>query len=337
ETPAPRPIDDAVTLRAAHQERLAHQVERQAGLNFDLARRCAAQTAQISVLAQIGEKFLGGNVDRDALHAELVTQYLDATGFSSGAILIAGENGRLTLSAQAGFSASVADELPRFFERGGRFAEIIAQGEPLCFTSASSAQNQTRGLLSFLDAETVFISPLRFGSQDLGLMLVTSRVALGDSDWLVFAKAITHEITQVMALNDSIARLRYLASYDTLTGLANRAHLLTQLQKAAGTGGSGALYLFNLDHFQKINNTLSFQNGNVLLKEVAARLRANVPAGATIARLGADEFAVWRRDTISMEAIHRAAREMLKSLEPTFKLAGLSIALRATVGIATMT
>ena len=337
EAPAPRPIDDAAALSAAHQERLARQLERQTDLNYDLARRCSAQTAQISVLGQIGEKFIGGSIDRDELHSELVTQYLNATGFSAGAILVAGERGRLSVSAQVGLAAPVSAALPKFFDSGGLFTEIMSQGESLCITPVSSPNDRSHELLSLLDAQTILISPLRFGDQELGLMLVSSRVVLGVSDWLDFAKAITHEITQVMALNDSMTRLRYLASYDTLTGLGNRAYLNSELQKAAAAGCTGTLYLLNIDGFQEINNTLSFLNGNILLQQVAARLRANVPSGATIARLGADEFAIWRTDTASTEAIHGAAREMLKSLEPTFRLAGLPIALRATVGIAVMT
>ena len=329
-------IDNAASLREAHQERVARHFERQTGLNYELARRCATQSAQISVLAQMSENFLDGSISRATLHNKLLAQYIDAVGFSCGAILSFERERRLVTSAQIGFREPAANLLSGFFEPSGPLGEVIRGGEPLYIASRSSGAAPAREFLSAIGAETAFISPLRFGREELGIVLLASRTPVGDSEWITSARAVTQQIAQVMALSQSISRLQKMASFDTLTGLPNRAYLDWQLQKAVTEGRGIALYLLNLNRFQEINNTFGASNGNVLLRQVAARLRANAPAEAVVARLAGDEFALLRSDTMSAESVHRAASQTLGGLESTFKLSGLPIALRATMGIVVM-
>jgi len=336
DAPLPAPSADAYSLREDHQKRMARQLDRQAQLNYELARRCAAQKAQLSVLTQMGETFLNGTVNREALHTELVAQYVDVTGFSQGAILLADGDQQLTVSAKVGFADAVAKSLPRWFAHDGRLRAAMLQGEPVCLTAAPGGDEATKQLLTSLNAESVLISPLRSGADELGVIIVTSQTPVLDSEWLSFSKAVTNQIAQVIALNQAITRLNYIGSYDPLTQLPNRASLQEQLRHRSAAGRRITLFLLNLDRFREINNALTYRNGNMLLGQVAGRLQASLPADAVVARLGADEFAVLRDDIASMEDLHRNARDILKSLEPTFKLAGLPIALRATMGIVFM-
>jgi diguanylate cyclase (GGDEF)-like protein/PAS domain S-box-containing protein len=91
-------------------------------------------------------------------------------------------------------------------------------------------------------------------------------------------------------------RIKELAFYDALTGLPNRTLLLDNLKEAltasARHGTSGALLFIDLDHFKTLNDTLGHDKGDLLLQEVAKRLTASIPAGATVARVGGDEFVV---------------------------------------------
>jgi diguanylate cyclase (GGDEF)-like protein len=336
DAPPPAPSTEAYSLHEDHQKRMARQLERQAQLNYELARRCAAQKAQLSVLTQMGETFLNGTVNRAALHTELIAQYVDVTGFSQGAILLADGDQRLIVSANVGFSDAVVKTLPRWFAHDGRLRAAMLQGEPVCLTAAPGGDEATNQLLTSLNAESAIISPLRSDADELGVIILTSQTPVLDSEWLSFSKAVTNQIAQVIALNQAITRLNYIGSHDPLTQLPNRASLQEQLHHRSAAGRRITLFLLNLDHFQEINNALTYRNGNVLLGQVAARLQASLPAEAVVARLGADEFAVLRDDIASMEDLHRHARDILKSLEPTFKLAGLPIALRATMGIAFM-
>ena len=109
--------------------------------------------------------------------------------------------------------------------------------------------------------------------------------------------------------------LRYLANYDTLTGLPNRALLSERLGRAiirARRQETRVAVLFlDLDRFKDINDSLGHAAGDRLLKAAASRLQSTVSASDTVARLGGDEFTVVLEDVESLVAVERMAREIL--------------------------
>ena len=82
---------------------------------------------------------------------------------------------------------------------------------------------------------------------------------------------------------------RRLADTDPLTGLLNRRAFL---EKAIGREGGQALHIADLDHFKSVNDTLGHDGGDEVLRVFARMLRAAVPAGALVARIGGEEFAL---------------------------------------------
>src|SRR5713226_8626262 len=86
------------------------------------------------------------------------------------------------------------------------------------------------------------------------------------------------------------------ALHDALTGLPNRALLLDRLEQALRTARRLAtplaLLVTDLDRFKEINDTFGHQAGDLLIGEVARRIRAELRETDTVARLGGDEFAV---------------------------------------------
>jgi len=95
-------------------------------------------------------------------------------------------------------------------------------------------------------------------------------------------------------------KIQYLAFYDPLTQLPNRQMLLDRLQSAVGEGArarDGALMFIDLDNFKVLNDTLGHQKGDLLLQQVARRLRHCVAKGDLVARLGGDEFVVLLENT----------------------------------------
>lgn len=83
-----------------------------------------------------------------------------------------------------------------------------------------------------------------------------------------------------------------LASTDSLTGLLSRTAFLNELDLASEREDSSALALIDLDGFKAINDTFGHPTGDIVLHEVAGRLRRSMPQGTSIGRLGGDEFAV---------------------------------------------
>jgi diguanylate cyclase (GGDEF)-like protein/PAS domain S-box-containing protein len=95
-------------------------------------------------------------------------------------------------------------------------------------------------------------------------------------------------------------KIQYLAFYDPLTQLPNRQMLLDRLDEAVGEhahGRDGALMFIDLDNFKVLNDTLGHQKGDLLLQQVARRLRNCVAKGDLVARLGGDEFVVLLENT----------------------------------------
>jgi len=91
-------------------------------------------------------------------------------------------------------------------------------------------------------------------------------------------------------------RLHHMAYHDYLTDLPNR-RLLREilngaLQHHRTTGQLGAIVFLDLDHFKTINDSLGHQVGDLLLQQIAERLRRALPESRCVSRLGGDEFAV---------------------------------------------
>ncbi len=123
--------------------------------------------------------------------------------------------------------------------------------------------------------------------------------------------------------------IRDLAFYDPLTGLPNRRLLIDRLaQELATTDRSGrydALLFVDMDNFKAVNDGLGHDAGDLLLVEVAHRLRGNVRESDTVARLGGDEFVVilddLADDDIQAAAIARQIGEkIIAALNEPFRL-----------------
>lgn len=113
--------------------------------------------------------------------------------------------------------------------------------------------------------------------------------------------------------------LRYLANYDTLTGLPNRTllgeRLAHALIRARRHGTRVALLFLDLDRFKHVNDSLGHAAGDRLLKAAAARIQANVRDIDTVARLGGDEFTVVAEDLTGRDEAERLARQLLEAFQ----------------------
>ncbi len=134
-------------------------------------------------------------------------------------------------------------------------------------------------------------------------------------------------------------QLESLANYDPLTGLANRAllmsHLQNSIEQARRMKSQIALIMFDLDRFKDINDSYGHGAGDELLTLVASRFTNRLREGDLIGRLGGDEFAVVLEHLTHPEDAGRLAKEMIETLGLEYKLSGGAlIHIGASAGIA---
>jgi len=116
---------------------------------------------------------------------------------------------------------------------------------------------------------------------------------LFEGEQVVQAYAVFQDITETYLLQQQV---RQMAFYDTLTQLPNRRLLLDRIDRALAackrSGDLGALMFLDLDNFKPLNDAHGHDAGDLLLTEVAKRLRSCVREQDTVARIGGDEFVV---------------------------------------------
>lgn len=146
--------------------------------------------------------------------------------------------------------------------------------------------------------------------------------------------AVSRDITERKMTED---RLMYLANFDSLTGLPNRALFRDRLRRAIAraqrNNGQVALLFLDLDRFKNINDSLGHHAGDQLLRGVSKRLLKNAREGDTVARLGGDEFTVILEGIESSEDAVAVARKILELMEAPFKLDGHEIVVSTSIGI----
>ncbi len=178
--------------------------------------------------------------------------------------------------------------------------------------------------------------PLLVAERVVGVLALCARQPLA-ADTLDALAAIVDAIAQGIERRRAAEALRHQALHDALTGLPNRTLPHDRLEQAlradARDAGGLALLLFDLDRFKEVNDTLGHQAGDLLLQEVAARVRGAVRASDTVARLGGDEFAVLLPGADAAGAV-AATHTLLAALATPIALDGQSLACTASIGIA---
>lgn len=137
-------------------------------------------------------------------------------------------------------------------------------------------------------------------------------------------------------------KLLYSASYDSLTGLANRTILSEKLINLIAslkheTSTKYALMLLDIDDFKMINDSLGHLAGDDLLAQVAKKIKAIDEDAELIARLGGDEFAIIQAYTDENQNHFKMAEKLIKSLEEEFIVHEMPLKTSMSIGIAEIT
>ncbi len=190
--------------------------------------------------------------------------------------------------------------------------------------------------------------PFIFVSGSIGEDTAVEAMKAGAHDYIMKANlkrllpAVERELREAelrRAHQQAEALIQRMAYYDPLTELPNRNRLHDRLLNAIrlddGQGTPMAVLLLDLDRFRAINNTLGYDQGDLLLQQVGVRLRGVFEEPALVARLSGDEFAILLPQVPPAVPIHALVEEkVMKALEAPFLIRGLPLSLEASIGIA---
>ena len=188
--------------------------------------------------------------------------------------------------------------------------------------------------------------PFIFVSGTIGEDTAVAAMKTGAQDYIMkgnlarLAPAVERELREAGVRRErhlASQRVAYLAYHDSLTDLPNRALFLDRLQQAILRSDRDerglSVLLIDLDGFKAINDAHGHHAGDMVLQEVATRLRAALRASDTVARLGGDEFAVLLPAT-DMNRAELAARKVLHDLEHPIVAGGRPLTVNASIGVA---
>ncbi|AZE96983.1 Sensory box/GGDEF family protein [Pseudomonas orientalis] len=152
-------------------------------------------------------------------------------------------------------------------------------------------------------------------------------------------EVVTHFVAvfaDISSLKLAQARLDYQAHHDPLTGLPNRTLFESRLQAALNgqqeSGNQGAVLFLDLDRFKHINDSLGHPVGDLLLKDIAVRLKDQLRDIDTVARLGGDEFIILLPGLQQASDAQYLANKLLDCFTPPFQAGEHEFFISASIG-----
>lgn len=164
----------------------------------------------------------------------------------------------------------------------------------------------------------------------------------GAQDYLVRGHLQDHLVHRILdysiQLKEARDQILLLSNRDPLTGSLNRAgfraHLERAMDRSERYGFKTALLYINMDQFANINDNYGEADGDLMIKTISRRLINKMRSTDSIARLGADEFAVVLEDVSSIADVEAIAEKMLSSISAPMILSEQQVSVEASVGAA---
>lgn len=341
--------ENQLRLIAMHAEKEAMEAQRE-------ATRIAQErlTCMISALSETNEAILHAET-REKLFDLVCEAAMVGGKFSGTSIALPDPGGKLLcVTAATGPSADLLRSFkmkisPENLEKRDMTATAFCTGQP-CISNDCHVDpllnSAYQDVLRSIGIHSAAALPMLIHGQTAGVLLFLS------AERNTFTPEFV-ELLQRLAGNVSFAlenfdqadekaraeeRIKYLATHDSLTDLPNRAmfnQLLSYSIKTAERFQRRCAVLFiDLDRFKIINDSLGHDAGDILLIEMATRLRSGVRANDVVARLGGDEFMVLLNEVSENNDVREVANHLLLMLGKPMELCGQDCRVTASIGIA---
>jgi diguanylate cyclase (GGDEF)-like protein/PAS domain S-box-containing protein len=182
--------------------------------------------------------------------------------------------------------------------------------------------------------------PVLIGEEFYGVMEFYAQDAWpADHGLIELTRQLGSQIGQFLARKQAEDNLRFVATHDALTLLPNRMmftdRAVQALAQAQRYNRRLAILFIDLDGFKAINDNFGHSAGDVLLKEVAGRLRINLRVGDVIGRFGGDEFVVLVEELGDPGEVIGMARKIIETVAQPVMVYGRACAVTASIGIST--
>ena len=208
---------------------------------------------------------------------------------------VAWEFGAYSYSLAIGVLAALCVEL------GGPTAQLLTVSNAIGYATGIAARNAGRPFIAIgqMILTLVPVTAVLAIQPDLAMRALAFTIFLLIPAMMLISINVFHVLRDSIRAAETSARLaekmQHLARTDVVTGLHNRAglnHYLAERIAQLVPGRQLALFWLDLDRFKEVNDALGHQVGDLVLGEVAQRLRRQTPADAIIGRFGGDEFVV---------------------------------------------
>ena len=214
-------------------------------------------------------------------------------------------------------------------------ADRTQEAAKLVLSEANPAQNSVLDTLSQLDAETqrAALAASQKAREDhraarIWIILLSGSALLVG---LLVATVVFYFATRISREREQ------LATHDALTGLPNRMLFKDRLEQSLIRAKRhqtlvGVMFI-DIDRFKRVNDTLGHASGDLLICEVARRLRQTVRSDDIVARLGGDEFVVIINDVVALNPILQVVEKMLAAVTEPYSLNGREIFSSCSIGV----
>jgi diguanylate cyclase (GGDEF)-like protein/PAS domain S-box-containing protein len=228
---------------------------------------------------------------------------------------------------------------PSTSKHSGVTRRVWDSGKPLWIRDILTDRNLKRGAAArSAGLHSAIAFPVMIGEEFFGVMeFFAQEVREPDSGMLDFARQLGSQIGQFIARKQAEQDLRFVATHDPLTALPNRTmfgeRLSQALAQARRYNRRLALLFVDLDGFKVVNDTFGHDAGDVLLREIAGRLRACLREGDVIGRIGGDEFVVLIEEFNDAERLALVAQKILDTVARPVAVRGQDCRVTSSVGI----